>query len=231
MREVLLHLDGARADGALLPHAPLHFQVARGDFALVEAPGRRRGAAFADLCMGLVPLIAGRAGFMGRDWGTLPTVFADALRGHVGRLFYLPLRPDTPDVAARVLLARLHHTRTPEAVLRAEAAALAVRFGLPGLPVGPARLMQEQDLLRASCVRAFLGQPELLILELPSSAQQDALLDALLELGAEARGRGAGVVWLAGTGPALRKAHVRPTQRLRLGDGGLLPARPAVAGA
>ncbi|HTH98385.1 MAG TPA: ABC transporter ATP-binding protein [Stellaceae bacterium] len=221
----ILSLDAARGISEYLPHIPLDFALGEGDFALIEVLGPRRGTAFADLCVGLVPMADGQVRFLGRDWSQVPQAHADALRGHIGRLFRLPLRADTPDVASRILLARLHHTRQPEAELRAEASGLALRFGLPGLPAGPTRLLSEPDLLRAACVRAFLGRPRLVILELPLAAQQDNLISALLEVGAEARGQGAAVLWLAGIGPALRSRAIRPSHRLRLGDAGLVPFR------
>jgi phospholipid/cholesterol/gamma-HCH transport system ATP-binding protein len=221
----VLALEAARGVGERLPLAGLNLTLSEGDFAMIEVPGSRRGAAFADLCSGLAAVTAGCVRFLGRDWTATPHRHADALRGHIGRLFHLPLRTDTPDVALRVLAARLHHTRTPEATLRAEATALALRFGLPGLPAGPARQLTQPDLLRAACVRAFLGQPRLLILELPVTAQQDDLLPALLEAGAEARGRGTTVMWLAGPGPAARDRSIRATHRLRLSDAGLAPVR------
>jgi hypothetical protein len=63
------------------------------------------------------------------------------------------------------------------------------------------------------------------ILELPGPAQQDDLLPALLEVGAEARGRGVTVMWVAGAGPALRDRSIHATHRLRLNDSGLAPVR------
>jgi phospholipid/cholesterol/gamma-HCH transport system ATP-binding protein len=224
----VLQLEAARGVGEHLPQAALTLTLSEGDFALVETPGQRRGAAFADLCGGLARLASGRVRFLGRDWATMPMTHADALRGRIGRLFSVPLHPDTPDVAARVLLARRHHTRIPMAALRAEAADLALRFGLPGLPAGPARLLSGSDLLRASCVRAFLGQPRLVILELPLAAQGDDLLAALLAVGAQARGGGGAVLWLAAAGPALRDRTIRATHRLRLTESGLLPGRHAM---
>ena len=220
MTEPVLALSGAVACHDRLPSAPLDLVLAAGEFALVEVVGRRRAAAFADVCMGLTPLAGGEARVLGREWRALTAEHADALRGRIGRLFAMPIRLDTSDVAARVLLARLYHTRIPESVLRAEAAALAVRLGLPGLPTGPARLLSDADLLRAGCVRAFLGAPRLLILELPLSAQEDAVLSACLSLGAEARSSGAAVLWLAAPGPALRHGSLAPV-RLHLGDTGL----------
>jgi len=227
MTAPILEVEAARAGSEHLPYAPLDFTLSEGDFAVLETPGSRRGASFADLCCGLAPLAGGHVRFLGRDWRTMPYEHADALRGQIGRLFHQPLRPETPDVASRVLLARLHHTRIPEAQLRVEAAALALRFGLPGLPAGPARLLSAPDLLRAACVRAFLGRPRLVMLELPLIAQHDDLLAALLDVGADARGRGAALVWLANASPALRRRAIRPTHRLRLTDAGLMPARPS----
>ena len=227
----VLALEAAQGGAPRLPRAPLDLTLAEGDFALIETSGPRRGGALADLCMGLAPLLGGAVRFLGRDWAALPSHHADALRGRIGRLFHLPIRADTPDVAARVLLGRLHHTRVPEPELRAEAVGLALRFGLPGLPAGPARLLAGPDLLRAACVRAFLGRPRLIVLELPLAVQEDHLLRAFLELGAEARGRGAGVAWLANPGPALRDPGIRPTHRLRLTDFGLAAVRSARAAA
>ena len=224
----VLQLEAARGVGEHLPQAALTLALFAGDFALVEIPGPRRGAAFADLCGGLAALASGHVRFLGHDWGALPSTHADALRGRIGRLFNAPLHPDTADVAARVLLARQHHTRTPMAALRAEAAALALQFGLPGLPAGPARLLSGPDLLRAACVRAFVGQPRLVILELPLAAQGDDLLAALLAVGALARGGGATVLWLAAAGPALRDRALGATHRLRLTESGLLPGRHAM---
>jgi phospholipid/cholesterol/gamma-HCH transport system ATP-binding protein len=221
----VLVLEAARCEGEHLPQAAIDLVLAEGDFALIETPGPRRGTAFADLCMGLVPLVEGRARFLGRDWHTAPAEHADALRGHIGRLFHMPLRADTPDVAERVLLGRLHHSRLSETELRAEATALAVHFGLPGLPAGPARRLRDPDLLRSACVRAFLGEPRLVILELPVTVQQDDLLSALIEAGATARGNGAAVLWLANSGPALRIRTINPSHRLRLSDMDLASVR------
>jgi phospholipid/cholesterol/gamma-HCH transport system ATP-binding protein len=225
MATPILLMDGARGISEHLPQAALRLELHEGDFAVIEVPGPRRGGAFADLCSGLVSLADGQVRFLGRDWRTVPDDHADALRGHIGRLFHQPIRAETADVATRVLLGRMHHSRIPEVELRAEAARLALRFGLPGLPAGPARQVSEPILLRAACVRAFLGDPRLVILEMPVSAQQDDLLPALLAVGATARGSGAAVLWLAAPGPALRNPGIRAAQRLRLSDGGLSALR------
>jgi phospholipid/cholesterol/gamma-HCH transport system ATP-binding protein len=225
MATPVLVLDAAHGIGEDLPAAALNLELHEGDFAMIEAPGPRRGATLADMCSGLASLAGGTVRFLGRNWRSVPDEHADALRGRIGRLFHRPIGADTPDVAARILLARRHHTRIPEAALRAEATAWALRFGLPGLPSGPARLLAEPDLLRAACVRAFLGQPRLVILELAAAAQQPDLLPALLGASAEARGQGAAVMWLAVVGSLPQGSTIRPTHRLRLSDAGLSQLR------
>jgi phospholipid/cholesterol/gamma-HCH transport system ATP-binding protein len=217
----ILALANAVGDSLLLPRAPLALSLAPGEFALIETPGPPHGAAFADLCEGLTALVTGEVRFLGRDWRLVPNVHADALRGRIGRLFHQRLRSDTPDVAMRTMLTHLHHTRVPEPDLRAEAARIAVHFGLPGMPVGPARRLSERDLLRAAAVRAFLGEPDLLILELPAAAQNEDFITRLLVACATARQRGAAVMWLATAGRALQTRAIMPTQRLRLSDTGL----------
>ena len=64
----VLALAGAVGDAPFLPRAPFAFSLAPGEFALIETPGPRRGAAFADLCEGLTPLAAGGVRLSGKSW-------------------------------------------------------------------------------------------------------------------------------------------------------------------
>src|SRR3954462_9477703 len=59
-----------------------------GELALVDARHSARPAWLADLCCGLVPLAAGTARFLDRDWSAVPPDYADALRGRIGRVFF-----------------------------------------------------------------------------------------------------------------------------------------------
>lgn len=218
----LLAITRAVGEDGFLPQAPIDLALAPGDFALVEVPSPLHGSSFANLCMGLTLLSNGNVRFLNRDWNVVPEVYAQAMRGHIGRLFHQHLRSDTPDVAERILLGRLHHTRHSESLLREQVADIARLFGLPGLPCGPARLFSEHDLLRAAAIRAFFGEPRLLILELPASSQDGDFLAVLLRAGAIARCRGAAVVWLVCRGPALSMRDAMPTLQLQLADNGLI---------
>src|SRR6201993_5563388 len=119
-----------------------------GELALGGGRHAARPTWLADLCCGLVPLAAGTARFLGRDWSAVPRDYADALRGRIGRIFFSGSWIGFMDVATNILLPQLHHTRDDPSELRERAAALCCAFGLPGLPLvrpggvapaGPAR--------------------------------------------------------------------------------------------
>src|SRR4051794_18917951 len=94
----VLTLAGAVGEAPFLPRVPFALSLVPGDFALVDTPGVRRGAAFADLCQGLTPLSSGEVRFLGRDWRQVPQAHAQAMRGRMGRLFHQRLPVDTADV-------------------------------------------------------------------------------------------------------------------------------------
>lgn len=219
-------LDIARARPVSEPGEappPLYdLRLEAGELALVDAPDVAQSRRFADLCSGLVPLAQGSVRFLGRDWSDLPHDFAAALRGRIGRVFaaggWIPFL----DVAANILLPQLHHTRLDRGALRDRATALACSVGLPGLPLERPADLTARDLAGAACVRAFLGEPLLLLLESPVSGQWAELKTALLQLLAAARSRGAAAVWLTHSELVWRDRAFPATQRWRLAESGLV---------
>src|SRR5204863_5836514 len=95
--------DAARARGVVL-------RLMAGELALVDARHSAGPTWVADLCCGLLPLAAGSASFLGRDWSTVPQHYADALRGRIGRIFFAGSWVGFMDVATNILLPQLHHT-------------------------------------------------------------------------------------------------------------------------
>src|SRR5262245_46321175 len=206
---------------------PITLQLLPGEFALVESNDPHRVAWFADLCCGFVRLAEGTVSFLGRDWTALTPDYAAALRGRIGRIFGNVGWIDFLDVATNVLLPQLHHTRREASELREEAAKLAGSFGLPGLPIGRPRDLSAKDLARAACVRAFLGEPALLLLESPLQARFGDLAVPLLEALTAARQKGSAAIWLTSSDYVWRDRSAPVTHRLRLRDYGLFPARRA----
>jgi phospholipid/cholesterol/gamma-HCH transport system ATP-binding protein len=206
---------------------PITLQLRPGNLALIEARDPGLAAWFADLCSGLVPLAEGTVRFMNHDWSKMPHGYAAALRGRIGRVFSIGGWLEFADMAANILLPQLHHTRSDVRVLREEAAKLAYAFGLPGLPLGRVRDLSAMDLARAACIRAFLGEPQLLLLESPLQGRFDDLLVPLLEALAVVRQNGAAAIWLSNNEQVWRDRSVPASHRLRLRDYGLVPVRRA----
>lgn len=224
----ILALAAARAGAAALP--PIDLRLHPGELVLVAAPDPALATAFADLCCGILACEAGDVRFLGHDWSRVPEEHAAALRGRIGRVFAAGGWLPQIGVDANVLLPRLYHTRLPEEGLRHRAAALAQSFGLPGLPLARPRDLRPAELARAALVRAFLGDPALLILESPLQEGRLAeLAPALLDALAGARSRGAACLWLSRSGVVWNDPRVRPTLRLRLSDSGLAPSARAAA--
>lgn len=226
----ILDLAAARPqigdDDASVPKVDL--QLMPGELALVDACHSMRSAWVADLCCGLLPLAAGSARFLGRDWSVVPQDYADALRGRIGRVFLSGSWIGFLDVATNILLPRLHHTRDDPNDLRERATALCCAFGLPGLPLIRPGELTAHDLARAACVRAFLGDPMLVLLESPVQGRFDTLVAPLLDAMAAARDRGAAAVWFTRSDLIWRDSSVPATMRLRLSERDLTPAMHAL---
>lgn len=221
----ILGLAGARLpidpDGAVT--TPITLTVMQDELVLIEISTAARIAALADVVCGCLAPREGRVAFLGRDWSNEPIEKADALRGRIGRLFggepWLPWMT----VADSVLLAPLYHTRLPGAALRAHAARLARVFGLPGLPLGFPETLAQGDLARAALVRAFLGQPRLVVLEDPTGAVGTEILPPLLAEIRAVRDAGGAVVWLTHQPEVALDRSLPATQRWSLLGQRLVP--------
>jgi phospholipid/cholesterol/gamma-HCH transport system ATP-binding protein len=224
MTDLVLDVDAARP---AQPHEWPQWTLAlrAGDFALIDARETERAGTFADLACGLVACESGAVRFIGRDWAGLPPVHAAAMRGRIGRVFARGGWIDFMDTAANILLPMLHHTRTDEAVLRERATDIARRFGLPGQLGFQVDELSPADLARATCVRALLGDPLLLLLEMPVQGRDIDLLPPLLNATGEVRGRGGAVVWFTRSDAVWADPAFPATHRLRLTDRGLFQAQ------
>ena len=167
-----------------------------GDLALINLERPRFGSALADACCGLHQVAEGAIFFLGKDWSALPSNTANALRGRIGRVFTYGNWINRLTLLENILLPQLHHTRREFAELRDEAVGLTEHFGLPGLPSGRPDDVMRADHQRAACIRAFLGQPSLILLEEPTNGVYPEILPPLINAIRKACDRGCGVIWL-----------------------------------
>jgi phospholipid/cholesterol/gamma-HCH transport system ATP-binding protein len=196
-----------------------------GDSVLIEAHDPLQAAEFADLCCGLLPLRSGSVRFLGNDWASTPHERASALRGRIGQLCGANSWINFLSADANILLQQLHHTRLPVELLRDRAAELSCGFGLPGLPLARPHELRSEDLVRAACVRAFIGEPRLVILRSQELEHVADLRPALLNALTAAHNRQAATIWLMPSRQVWNDRSVPATLRLRLTDHGLVAGR------
>jgi phospholipid/cholesterol/gamma-HCH transport system ATP-binding protein len=205
----------------------LDLQLEPGDLALVDARDLPLASGFADLCCGLHRPAEGEVRFLQRDWSRQPAEMADALRGLIGRVMSNPGWLRFLDATTNVLLQQIHHTRSDLDALREDAARLATHFGLPGLPNGPMAELSPGDLMRVGFVRAFVGEPKLVILESPVQGLHQDMVPALLNRLWEARDRGGAAIWLTRSRMIWDNPLFPATHRLRLDHLGLSQIKAA----
>ena len=207
--------------------AALDLQLEPGDLALIDARDLTLAAGFADLCCGLQPPAEGEVCFLRRDWSRQPAEMADALRGLIGRVMSDPGWLRFLDATTNVLLQQSHHTRADLHALREDAARLATHFGLPGLPNGSMAELSPGDLVRLGFVRAFVGEPKLVILESPVQGIYQDMVPALLNRLWEVRDRGGAAIWLTRSRMIWDNPQFPATHRLRLDHLGLSSLKAA----
>jgi len=203
----------------------LSLSVYSGDLVLIRLARLQQTSTLADTCAGIIQPDAGAVYFLGRNWSELPPDQANALRGRIGRVFRTGNWINHLSLMENILLPQQHHSRRPVRQLRDEAGQLAQQFGLPGIPLDLPGDIPAADLQRAACVRAFLGQPALILLEEPTAGIYLEVISALMDSIREARERGAAVIWLTQKNLIWNDQTLPVTQRYRLVAGKLMEVR------
>jgi phospholipid/cholesterol/gamma-HCH transport system ATP-binding protein len=187
-----------------------------GEMALILLERPNFNIPLADVASGVLFADEGKACFGDRDWSHTLASRAGQQRGQIGRIFAGRSWVSNLDVDENILLPQRHHSSRSEDELRTEAADLAKLFGLSELPTSRPAQTSPQDLLRAACVRAFLGKPKLLLLERPEHGAYPGLVPPLLSAVKSARGKGAAVIWLTNLQEVFDDPQMNPTARYRM---------------
>jgi phospholipid/cholesterol/gamma-HCH transport system ATP-binding protein len=151
---------------------------------------------FADLAEGLICPEEGHVLFQGDAWTTMLPEQVLQRRAQIGRVFDGHGWISNLNVNENVTLSQRHHTRRPATEILTEAEALARAFGLSELPKIRPALVSHQDLRRFEWIRAFIGQPLLVLLERPMQGVPLEHLPRLLGAVREACAHKAAVLWL-----------------------------------
>jgi len=207
-----------------VPHSPhyetqlwnISFELNSGELLLVRIERENERLPLADAAEGLVPATQGAVRFCGQDWNEMAADHAAAQRGKIGRLFDDEGWISDLDVDQNIMMAQQHHTHRSEDEILEEALKFARMFGLPGLPRGRPGKVRRWDLRKAACIRAFLGQPRLIILEQPVRGVYADFMAPLVNAAQSARKHGAAVLWTVTDPQIWNYPGIRATTRARM---------------
>lgn len=171
--------------------------VRPGELIGIRQEAATQEAVLFDLAEGLKTPSAGCVRFLGQDWQDLTAFESARQRGRIGRVFESIGWVSNLNVYENIVLAQRHHTNRAEDELRAEVEQLVDAAGFAGIPRCRPHLLRRDELRRAQWVRAFLGDPPLVLLERPEQDVHGNAREALLVMIEQARAAGSAVIWLS----------------------------------
>lgn len=195
-------------------------RVQAGELHLVYSPATALSEALADALLGLAG--AGTVRFLGVAWADLDAAAACRLRGRIGRVMSRGNWLENRSVMDNLLLPLRHQTVLAEETIRQRASELALGFGLPGIPTLLPHQCPESDLERAACVRAFLGRPQLVVLEQPIEASESRSFPPLIDAVQQVRRRGGAVLWFTQRRRLLEERGIAADRRYRIAGSRLI---------
>ena len=198
------------------------FSLRRGDLLAIRIEEGLARIPFADAAEGVVDPDAGRVAFLGEDWRMMSPNRSAECRGKIGRVFETHAWISNLDIDENITLVQRHHTARPEDEIAKEAEALVRQFGLEDLPRVRPAVVRRSDLRRAEWARAFMGKPQLILLENPTKDVYLDALPALLDAVKAARGRGAAVIWMTDDARALLQVAPESTHTFEFRGAGLV---------
>jgi phospholipid/cholesterol/gamma-HCH transport system ATP-binding protein len=203
----------------------LDLELPRRSVTLVQVDDETDASALVDLCVGLADPHTGNVRFLGIDWTSRTPRERMHRRRRIGAVLQTDVWPAHMTVLDSVLLAGSYHFDRPRSEMLDHATGLARLFGLPGLPTGRRETTPRRALVRAACVRGFLGSPDLIVVQDPALEQAPDLAVPMAQAISSARDRGGAVLWIAASLAAQAAQFVEAEQVLRLGEHGLARAR------
>ncbi|MBV8191605.1 MAG: hypothetical protein JOY64_23425 [Alphaproteobacteria bacterium] len=205
--------------------ARLDLELPRRSVALVEVDDEADAVAMVDLCVGMTDPSAGHVRFLGVDWASRTPRERMNRRRRIGAVMQTDVWPAHMSVLDSILLAGAYHFNRGRDEMIEDATELARLFVLPGLPTGRRETTPRRALVRAACVRGFLGTPDLVVVQDPVLEQAAELAVPMAQAISTAKDRGGAVLWITASLAARAAEFVEPEQVLRLGEQGLVRAR------
>jgi len=171
--------------------------LGRGEIAIVELEEGREHSPLASLAQGLMSPDSGCVRFKGENWAEIAAARISTQRGLIRRVYEHYGWVTNLDVMENLCLAECYHTRRSMEEIVREIRDLARRFGIDPVPEARPTRVHSMVLRKLEWVRAFVGTPELILLERPFFGAPRADAAKLTQAVCEAAHRGVAVLWLA----------------------------------
>ena len=223
----MLEFKGANLQSPLQHMVPLRevtLAIQPGEVVLVNVQEGKERTLLADAAQGLLLADSGCICFLGEDWATMSAGRQAEQRGRTRRVFEQYGWITNLDMVENVYLAETHHTDRPMADIMAEADRLARQFGMDGIPEGRPTRVHPMTLRRLEWVRAFMGEPALILLERPLLGAPKADAARLFEAVCSASQRGVSTLWMTDEERVWECPVLKGARRFRLEEDHLTAA-------
>ena len=171
----------------------LAFDLAPGKMLILRPESESHSTEIPALAAGLQDPDSGTVKYQGLEWPEVGPIRQCQLRSGIRRVFHGEGWISNLSTAENVVLSEMHHTSRPPKEIEEEAETLAREFGLDGLPSTNPAWVEPSILQRCEWVRAFIGAPVLIFLEVPMRGVSRKHQDSLIS---RATSSAASVVWL-----------------------------------
>ncbi len=205
--------------------AGVSLALAPGGLAAVHIDHDSEHVPIADLATGLLEPTSGRVLLGGRDWQAMDPFEQAAARGRIGCVLEQPSWIGSLNVLQNIMLRERHHTRRPDAQIADEAAQLCQLAGLGAIPLLRPDRVRSRELRMLEWIRAFLGNPALVVLVFPERDTFSSACTVCAQLVARARAAGAAVLWISDCADVWRLPLMAGAEHFQIKDERWIPLK------
>ena len=203
----------------------LSFGVGPGEQVLIRPEGLGDHLPLCELAEGLIRPDSGVVRFEGRNWEETSGGEQSRMRGHIGRVFEGQAWVSNLSVYENIALSPRHHGTLSETEISERVTRLASAAGILDIISLRPDQVHRRELLLAQWVRAFLGNPKLILLQQPAKVIRTELHTLLLDWVRSALDGGSAVVWITSSDSLWRSSRLKSAWRFTMSNGTLEPIR------